>query len=77
MTERFTAWCTCPRCDLFDCHRLREPNPAPALETIKAWTKVVRLFELIAPSASPPMPMDESIYEVIRICNCGNEWGQT
>lgn len=67
--ERFTAWAMCPKC---------KPKPAPDPDvvaeweadhvTMHGWNGFIRHI--------PPKPVDESMFEVIRICKCGNEWGQ-
>ncbi|MBJ8342798.1 hypothetical protein JGU71_28300 [Antrihabitans sp. YC3-6] len=76
--ERFTAWAMCPRCKSVDCHSIRPPKPALDPDdvaeweadhvTMHGWNGFIRHI--------PPKPLDESVFEVIRICKCGKEWGQ-
>ena len=75
--ERFTAWTACPSCGNVDCHAIRPPDPTVKHEgtrtvvQIQDWAgHVIRRVE----SGSPPL--DESLYEVVRICACGQEWGE-
>lgn len=78
--ERFTAYCPCPRCGLVACHRLREPKPAPA-GPVEPPHEVVAVYPwgIVRPVRTRHVragAVDESRFEVIRICECGHEWGQ-
>ncbi|KXF56161.1 hypothetical protein AXA44_02705 [Rhodococcus sp. SC4] len=88
--EPFTAWAMCPQCDRIACHSIRRPKIPTAAE-VAAWreqcddivheTTSIQSWGGGGPVRSvttnlPPEPVDESDYEVIRICNCGHEWGQ-
>jgi len=82
-TAPFEAVVICPRCHLVDVHQMRAPNPAPTDAEIARWerehtTHEVRQWGVAKPVRvihDPPRPVDESVYEVIRICRCGHEWG--
>lgn len=81
MPERFTAWAMCPRCKFVDCHLMREPKRFdPTIANIAVTPDVVRFMawggKVIHEVEVAPYPHDESMYEVIRICKCGSEWGQ-
>ncbi len=81
--ERFTAVVKCPSCGHTDCHRMRDPRPAPTAADLSRWehehlTHEIQRWgakEFVALIDDPPRPADESGYEVIRICRCGHEWG--
>lgn len=78
----FTAWLNCPRCGLYECHKMRPPRPAPTVTELEEWGRIAERHEVHAFGGAvvrviedPPRPVDESVYEVIRICRCGHEWG--
>ena len=79
----FTAWVNCPRCGVYECHKMRNPRPAPTAAELEEWGRTVDRTEITAFGRrdavrvieNPPRPVDESIYEVVRICRCGHEWG--
>lgn len=75
--ERFTAWAMCPRCKSIDCHKMREPRLSDR-ELVEAWEAnhvTYRGYGGLVKHV-PPRPVDESMFEVIRICKCGEEFGQ-
>lgn len=82
--RRFEAYSECPKCGRLDHHLLREPNPAPTEAEMQEWEQrrefvEIRTFGSHAvrrDEVGPPPPVDESQFEVIRICKCGNEFGQ-
>lgn len=84
VSQRFTAWARCPSCERIDCHQIRPPRPAPSAADLAAWRRKRRVCEVQQWGATrpvrtiydPPRPVDESPFEVIRICECGREWGQ-
>jgi hypothetical protein len=83
--RKFEAYTECPECGRLDYHLLRAPKPAPSEAEMQQWRQrrttvdieqwgagVIRTVD-----TSPPAPVDESQYEVIRICTgCQREWGQ-
>ena len=79
----FTAWASCPSCGAYECHAIRPPKPAPTTADLIAWERDRQTSEMYAWGKrvpvrvhdDPPPPVDESIYEVVRICGCGHEWG--
>lgn len=82
--QPFTAWASCPRCGRNECHAIRPPRPAPDPADVAAWerehgTEVIYEWgkrDPVEVRHTPPQPVDESVYEVIRICGqCGHEWG--
>lgn len=78
MNESFVAYCDCPHCGLHEYHRFRMPNGKPTLEVYNQWWynhKTIRTYGGVV-THIPPEPKDESMYETIRICKCGYEWGQ-
>ncbi len=69
----FEAYTDCPRCGHLDVHRLREP---------RNWMAPVPAMRLVGPDRWEPLSdeerrqLDESMFDVIRICTkCGHEWG--
>ena len=65
--ERFEAWTQCPSCDRIAVHRMREPvTKTPA----KQWESARQLGTALAQIQT------EAGYDTIRICECGQEWGQ-
>lgn len=65
------------------CHAIREPKPAPRSEDLREWEDTHESVTYSAFGAGvvrtmydPPRPVDESGFEVIRICKCSREWGQ-
>jgi hypothetical protein len=65
--ERFEGWTQCPSCDRIAVHRMREPvTKTPA----KQWESARQLGMALAQLQT------ETAYETIRICECGQEWGQ-
>lgn len=82
--KRFEAYTDCPKCGQLDYHLLRAPKPPPADIEMQHWrdrqaTAEVQTWGSYSTrtiDTSPPPPVDESQFEVIRICKCGNEWGQ-
>lgn len=82
--QPFTALASCPMCGRHVCHAIRAPLPAPDPEVVAAWerdhdTEEIYEWGNLEPVAirhTPPPPVDESGFEVIRICGlCGHEWG--
>lgn len=81
--QPFTAWVSCPTCGRHECHAIRSPRPAPTPAELAEWerthdTEVVYVWgrrEPVATRHTPPRPVDESGFEVVRICRCGHEWG--
>lgn len=79
----FTAWAVCPKCGQVDCHLMRQPKPAPTADEMQAWRQQYLDVDIdfwmqrggVSIKPFPP-PVDESQYEVIRICQCGYEFGQ-
>lgn len=69
--RRFEAYTDCPKCGAMDYHLLRAPSPPLADTYVRA-----QLAKLVPVGTSAPVPVDESQFEVIRICQCGFEWGQ-
>lgn len=80
--QTFTAVAECPRCRLLEVHRMRNPKPAPSDAELAAWeqdrdTVTIQSFGgSVLTIDNPPRPRDESQFEVIRVCQCGHEWGQ-
>lgn len=93
-TAQFTAWCHCPCCDRYDCHRMRTPHAVDKWDILQyeaahaQWEaegydhhRIVTfggatVTDIYTP-ARPVKPVDESHFDVIRICQCGHEFGQT
>ena len=80
---RFEAYTECTKCGRLDHHLLREPKPAPSEADMAEWHRTSETFTIeqwgsgVARTETwPPPPVDESQFEVVRICKCGNEWGQ-
>lgn len=80
--ERFTAAAECPACHRVDFHKMREPHPASTAEELAHWERERRTYEvrkfdgsLVRIIEEPSRPIDESVFEVIRVCRCGHEWG--
>lgn len=79
----FTAWASCPSCGAYECHAIRPPNPAPTADELTTWERNRQTVEMLAWGeraprrihVDPPPPVDESRYDVVRICRCGHEWG--
>lgn len=79
----FTAVATCPSCHRTDVHKMRSPKPAPTAAEIADWernheTQRIRRWgdnRTMRVIHVPPRPVDESVFEVIRVCRCGHEWG--
>jgi hypothetical protein len=74
----FAAYVACPQCGRYECHKMREPRPAPTEAELAEWRE--RAVEIAVWGGGtvrtvPPRPPDESGYEVIRMCDCGYEWG--
>lgn len=75
--ERFEAWTQCPSCDRIAVHQMRTPKPAPirgplrVVEHDDGSRSEIRTFNGMTTTGP-----DESVYETIRICECGQEWGQ-
>lgn len=65
--ERFEAWTQCPSCDRIAVHPMREPE---AMNPGKRWELERELGHVLTQRQS------EYRYDVIRICECGQEWGQ-
>lgn len=83
---KFEAYTDCPKCGRIDHHWLREPKPAPTAAEMQAWqdsrssvgVSAWGEYHIKTIDVSPPPPVDESQFEVIRICTgCGKEWGET
>ncbi|WP_306365455.1 hypothetical protein [Nocardia sp. CC227C] len=83
-TERFTAASACPACKTVAVHALRTPRDDYA-DRLAAWENDVEVQEdavwawggeVVRRIVTPPAPVDETQFEVIRICQCGHEWGQ-
>lgn len=82
--KRFEAYTNCPKCGRLDYHLLRAPKPPPSDAEMRAWrdcrtTAEIHQFGrgvIRTVDTSPPPPIDESTFEVIRICKCGHEFGQ-
>lgn len=62
---------------------MREPKPAPSAADIAYWENHHRTVAIENWGGKdsrivyiPPRPSDESMFEVVRICKCGNEFGQ-
>ena len=83
-SRRFTAVDECPRCKLVAVHRIRKPNPEPpkvvipaseqGREVLTVWGgQAVQVIEAADVYDRP----DERGYEVMRVCECGREWGCT
>lgn len=75
--ERFEAWTQCPSCDRIAVHQMRTPKPAPirgpfrVIEHDDGSRDEIRTFGGMTTTGP-----DESVYDTIRICECGQEWGQ-
>lgn len=75
--ERFEAWTQCPSCDRIAVHAMRPPKPAPirgplrVIEHDDGSRSEIRTFNGMTTTGP-----DESVYDTIRICDCGQEWGQ-
>jgi hypothetical protein len=79
VSEAFTAYCACPRCESFACHPMRNPKPKPSAEVMAHWEAnhvEIHRWGVGKIGTRPPMPIDESGFDVIRQCKCGFEWGQ-
>ncbi len=82
--EPFTAVAKCPSCGHIDYHRMRDPHPAPSPSELERWEREHVTNEIqrwgtgqpVAVIHNPPRPIDESVFEIIRVCRCGHEWGQ-
>lgn len=75
--ERFEAWTQCPSCDRIAVHQMRSPKPAP----IRGPLRVIEhddgtRSEIQTFNGMTTLGPDESAYDTIRICECGQEWGQ-
>ena len=82
MAEPFTAYVACPSCGLYACHQIRTPKPTPTAAELREWEHTVERMEacdfqgrVTILYEDPPRPVDESVFEVVRICECGHEWG--
>ncbi|MGN2642183.1 hypothetical protein ACTD5D_39670 [Nocardia takedensis] len=81
--DPFTAIARCPRCGRVEVHKMRSPKPAPRPEVIAEWERTHTTNEIrewgnpnpVRIRYDPPRPVDESVFEVIRMCRCGHEWG--
>ncbi len=69
--ERFAPRSICPRCERFDLHSLRAPRPKPRRGPVRVFPDGSELHRWDGMTGP-----DESMYEVIRTCRCGHEWGQ-
>lgn len=78
MTDRFTAWAMCPKCERVECHGLRAPKPFDPDDPVhRALEKLHMTLRMDGIDRDKPSPSQEASYEVIRQCSCGHEWGQT
>ena len=83
MSDTFTAYVACPRCESFECHLMRNPKPKPSAEVMAHWERTHSTVnvtrwggDIVRSYPDPPPPVDESGFEVVRQCKCGFEWGQ-
>lgn len=82
--RRFEAFCACPKCGRLDHHWLQSPKPAPTDAEMEEWRRNSTTYTIeqwgggvTRTDVFPPVPVDESQFEVIRICTgCGHEFGQ-
>lgn len=75
--ERFEAWTQCPTCDQVAVHQMRQPLAKPVRGPVRTLVRddgtVDKIWAFNGMSAAGP---DESVYDTIRVCDCGQEWGQ-
>lgn len=89
----FTAVADCPECGSLDVHWLDGPMPKPTAEDIAGYeaayadflwnpgTPIVawggQVMRRVGGYASPKPLVDESVFEVMRVCrSCNYRWGQ-
>jgi hypothetical protein len=92
MTEGFTSIVDCPKCGDIGVHFLDEPMPAPTSDDREQYARDLcahmadpgdqimswggEVVRLIGGTPPPRPPVDESIFEVMRVCKeCGHRWG--
>ncbi|ORI13450.1 hypothetical protein [Rhodococcus sp. 1168] len=74
---RFEAWTQCPTCDRIAVHGMRKPKPKPVRGPIRVIEREDGTRdEVWAFSGMTTTGPDESKYDTIRTCECGQEWGQ-
>lgn len=75
MTDRFTAWAMCPKCERVECHGLRAPRSFDPGNPLDQYLDGVALVNSMWGDGNL-LPSEEGEFEVIRQCKCGKEWGQ-
>lgn len=75
--DRFEAWTQCPNCERIAVHAMRKPKPKPVRGPIRVIEREDgSRDEIWAFSRMTTAGPDESGYDTIRTCECGQEWGQ-
>ncbi|WP_032376706.1 hypothetical protein [Rhodococcoides fascians] len=74
-SEQFEAWTSCPGCGRYECHRMREPKELTP-DDVAAYALQISKWHYGVTTTEPPDFLMESQFNVIRICECGREFGQ-